>query len=461
MTADSRRAWLTVVLFVTACVSMYALDFIGNTKPVMTVMPDKTTGLNAIYVVHNTSGVGMQYTSKNSRSDVTWYKYSAQGGAYAEVISDIKRDGTTSTLEQVIPNMGYYIEDGTDRYYFWVVNYADYAMTLNSVSISSSSDCDWLALDIASDKAGAIYYYTILGKQMVLGRDITISYDTQTADEQNMVYNRETKSVTREYLKSTEQVTAPLCSTDITIRGDRFREYWGETQTMTYSGYSPQAVQVRSKAEATDGTTPTEGDNTVTFSGSAPFEVTFTGIISEGCTHYEWQFARDKDFSDMLYRFTDEKERTYTFSEAGTFYVRFMGADQSNTCIHYGTEDTDSKGALKSKVYVVNIGESELKIPNVFSPLYQDGINDVWKVRYKSIVEFDCRIYNKQGMELCHFTDPDDGWDGRFGGKFVSTGAYYYVIIARGADGKTYKKAGDINIISYKKSSSSSSDQSE
>ncbi len=456
MRLDVKRAFIGLAWLVSACVSVYALDFIGSTKPVMTITPDKTTGLNAIYVVYNTDGVSLRYESKYGRSDVTWYKYSTQGGAYAEVISDIQRDGTTSTLMQVIPNMGYYIEDGTDRYYFWVVNYADYALSLNSVSVSPNSDCEWLVLDIASSHSGAIYYYSILGKQMVLSRDITISYDTQTADEQNMVYNRETKSITREYLNSTEQMSAPLCTTDITIRGDRFLEYWSQTQTMTYSNYSPQAVQVRSKAVATDETIPTQGDNTVTFSGSAPFEVTFTGIVSDGCTHYEWQFAHDKDFTDMLYRFTDDKERTYTFNEAGTFYVRFMGADASNTCINYGTEDTDGKGALKSNVYVVNIGESELKIPNVFSPLYQDGINDVWKVRYKSLVEFDCRIYNKQGIELCHFTNPDEGWDGRYGGKFVPTGAYYYVIIARGADSKVYKKAGDINIISYKKSSSSS-----
>ena len=32
----------------------------------------------------------------------------------------------------------------------------------------------------------------------------------------------------------------------------------------------------------------------------------------------------------------------------------------------------------------------------------------------------------------------------------MDTGVYYYVIEARGADGKNYKLKGDINIIRYK-----------
>ena len=47
------------------------------------------------------------------------------------------------------------------------------------------------------------------------------------------------------------------------------------------------------------------------------------------------------------------------------------------------------------------------------------------------------------------FTDPADGWDGKYNGKLVPSGVYYYVIKARGADGKEYNLKGDINIINY------------
>ena len=36
-------------------------------------------------------------------------------------------------------------------------------------------------------------------------------------------------------------------------------------------------------------------------------------------------------------------------------------------------------------------------------------------------------------------------------GRSVKPGVYYYVIQALGADGKKYKKSGDINILNYKK----------
>ncbi len=48
---------------------------------------------------------------------------------------------------------------------------------------------------------------------------------------------------------------------------------------------------------------------------------------------------------------------------------------------------------------------------------------------------------------MCSFTNPAEGWDGRYKGKTVPTGVYFYVIKATGADGKEYKLSGDINIL--------------
>ncbi len=76
-------------------------------------------------------------------------------------------------------------------------------------------------------------------------------------------------------------------------------------------------------------------------------------------------------------------------------------------------------------------------------------MNDQWRVSYKSITDFDCHIFNRWGQEMAHLTDPSQGWDGRYGGKTVPPGVYYYVIKAQGADGKNYKLSGDINIVGY------------
>ncbi|MDE6248419.1 MAG: gliding motility-associated C-terminal domain-containing protein, partial [Paramuribaculum sp.] len=100
-------------------------------------------------------------------------------------------------------------------------------------------------------------------------------------------------------------------------------------------------------------------------------------------------------------------------------------------------------------VYTIQIGESRLECPNAFSPDASEGINDEWKVSYKSIVSFECHIFNRYGQLMKHFNDPSQGWDGKYNGKFVPAGVYYYVIKARGSDGKKYDLSGDINIVKY------------
>ena len=63
---------------------------------------------------------------------------------------------------------------------------------------------------------------------------------------------------------------------------------------------------------------------------------------------------------------------------------------------------------------------------------------------------------------MCELSDPSQGWDGKYKGKYVKSGTYYYVIQARGADGQKYNLKGDINIINYStRSTGGSTDSSE
>ena len=64
--------------------------------------------------------------------------------------------------------------------------------------------------------------------------------------------------------------------------------------------------------------------------------------------------------------------------------------------------------------------------------------------------EVTCYIFNRWGEKMAEFHDPAQGWDGRYKGKIVPAGVYYYVIKARGSDGKDYNLSGDINILNYK-----------
>ena len=177
---------------------------------------------------------------------------------------------------------------------------------------------------------------------------------------------------------------------------------------------------------------------TSTLGGSAPVTITFKAYCTDAVVYKEWQMSTDSEFQNLELRLnTNEVEQT--FDESGIYYWRFLAGNADGTC------------DAVSETYTVEIGESDLVCPNIFTPGTSEGANDVWKVSYKSIVEFHCSIFSRYGVKVAEFNDPNGGWDGRYGGKLVKAGVYFYVIQARGADGKNYKLSGDIKIIRFKK----------
>lgn len=156
--------------------------------------------------------------------------------------------------------------------------------------------------------------------------------------------------------------------------------------------------------------------------------------MTDAVAFREWQISRTPEF-DINDNVFNDTQFSYTFTEEGTFYVRFTAANVDGTCSYTG------------ETYEIGIGESRLVCPNAFSPDSSPGVNDEWRVSYQSIVEFKCDIFNRWGAKIITLTDPSQGWDGTHGGKKVGPGVYYYVIRAKGADGRDYNLSGDINII--------------
>lgn len=170
------------------------------------------------------------------------------------------------------------------------------------------------------------------------------------------------------------------------------------------------------------------------YTGAAPLEFRFSADEVDGC-RYEWNFARDASFGDVfLSRF--ERETIYSFTESGQFFVRL-------TVTNTETDETQT-----SDVFMIQIAESELKVPNAFSP-NGDGVNDIFKVSHKSLVRFQAYIFNRWGQELYRWnlSHIDDGWDGTAHGRQVPEGVYFIVVEAEGADGVKYNIKGDINIL--------------
>ncbi|MBQ1722594.1 MAG: gliding motility-associated C-terminal domain-containing protein [Muribaculaceae bacterium] len=440
------RLIITAILACAAQLGLAQISFSGNSKPVFEDTPSKSTGLQKIYVLYDTNGVSMHYEASTDNK-VTWYTYDEGGAAYANEIPGIERNGRETTLRDMTnyANKGIVIEEGIENTYVWVVNYKDYYLRLHSLVIEDATDCGTATLNV-NGTGKDIGYYTITGAHQVLDRQMKLSCQTLVwSDAKDMWAQVDTVEI-ENTLKSTIVVPAPLCNTTFTLWGDRFLQLWDEDVEITSDTYMTSAVDVHTTAvqeeRDNDNEMKNEGGQ---FGGSAPVTIIFSSDCTDAVIHKEWQMSYDSEFSNLVLRLNqDEVEQT--FEEAGTFYWRFVGSNEDGTCEAIG------------ETYTVNIGESELKCPNVFTPGTSEGANDIWKVSYKSIVEFHCWIFNTWGNQIIEFTDPSQGWDGTYRGKLVKPGVYYYVIKAKGSDGKEYKLGGDINIIRYKENPYSSGD---
>lgn len=423
---------LPIILSGSICTAAAQVSFQGATEQVVEVVPEKSTGLDRIYVLSSLQGASINYVSTKGNA-VKWYSYK-ESGSMAEELNDITVNGNNSTLSDIRPDCGYIIEDGAERVYFWVVDYERHVLDLRSINIPSEQDCGVATLEIDAD-CNAITYYSITGVPKQLSRDIQIAYNTLEWDAENKTYASVENTSTEETLTERIVIPAPLCNTIFTIKGDRFLQTWGREQIIESPEYVTQTVEVQVDAVQEMRDNPNEQKvETESLGGSAPAEITFTAYCTDAVIHKEWQFSDDPEFSNLSLRLNDES-CSYTFRENGTTYVRFVGSNNDGTC------------EAVSETLTVNIGESNLQCPNAFSPNASEGVNDEWKVSYKSIVSFKCSIFDRYGNRVCTFDDPAMGWDGKYKGKFVKPGVYYYVISAKGADGKDYNLKGDINIL--------------
>lgn len=408
------------------------------------VTPSATSGLQSVFVARNAADALLSYTagSTSAASSAKWYRFNAMGAAYAEQISGVTVSGNTTSVRTAASDMGYLIEADGRQTAVWVVDYASHFPSITSFSISADSDCDRVVFN-SQGQFDAITYYSINGAPIRLSRDIILEYQNLVFSGDDAVaegsWIQETQTSTFADITGTFSVMAPLCNTTFTLKGDMFLEKWGDPIELTSDTYQTRRVEAKVWAlqDRRNNDNEQKDGNSEGLGGSAPCDITFVAVPTDAVAWNEWQFSSTEDFADVEYRFTDLKF-AYSFTEAGTTYVRFVCADASGDCMY------------ESDTFTVNIGESKLLCPNAFSPHNQDGINDEWKVSYASLVSYECHIFNRWGHELFRSNNPAEGWDGRTGGKFVPSGVYFYVIKAEGADGKKYNLSGDINIIGTK-----------
>lgn len=189
-------------------------------------------------------------------------------------------------------------------------------------------------------------------------------------------------------------------------------------------------IRIIAKQETNDGDFSEEID------GSAPVKLNISTENKEmNNLFYTWRIYDESDPENSIARYT-ESSFDYTFNRAGKYIIKLEIANNAFDC------------AFEVTPYKFEVFESSIdEIPNFISPGGSPGINDEFKIKYRSLVKFRCTIFNRWGVKLYQWTDPEKGWDGTYKGTRVKPGVYFYVIEATGSEGRKFRKMGDINIL--------------
>ncbi|HWZ04740.1 MAG TPA: gliding motility-associated C-terminal domain-containing protein [Mucilaginibacter sp.] len=88
----------------------------------------------------------------------------------------------------------------------------------------------------------------------------------------------------------------------------------------------------------------------------------------------------------------------------------------------------------------------ETFFPNTFTP-NGDGINDIFGPYQGSRTDIKFSIYNRYGKLIFNSASSKNGWDGRYNGREVPAGVYYWVANYINIEGRTLTMAGYVTLI--------------
>lgn len=413
-----------------------------DTPGTLVTYSDNLAGTDVEKVYLLSTRVGVTITYRSEALSVKFYRYTTSL-ADKEPITDpdelsISTNGgvSTYTLSNLADSKGYFVvENGEPKNAIWIIDYSLHQPVFNSFeTVDGGAKCEELGLYI--NKSDKLFFYA--KKESPIQRNIprtyTLSYDALQWDASARRFVSTPVSTDYPNLGADITLSAPLKDTYFTLRGDQFGAALGMVKEISTPLYKAVAVEPHMTYEQQSGTLPDDGGETSGLGGSAPVTIFFNGYGNEPVVaFYTWFIYAKNNMETPIARFTDRDIR-YTFNSSGDHIAVLEVADIASNCVKTISQN-------------INISESELKIPNYFSPGNPENGSPEFRVVFKSLIQFKCTIFNRWGVKLYEWTDPAQGWDGRYKGKFVSPGVYFYVIEAKGSDGKQYKKAGDINIL--------------
>lgn len=160
-------------------------------------------------------------------------------------------------------------------------------------------------------------------------------------------------------------------------------------------------------------------------SGPAPLSVTFLNTSINANT-YSWNFGDNSNNSA-------DTNTVHTFVSSGSYPVTLTA--------------TDTNGCVSTFIDTIEVTNSELYIPNVFSP-NGDNVNEEFNIQGEGITGINGTITNRWGKELASWNSLTKGWNGSSNdGEKVPAGVYFYIILLNYANGTVKKLNGHVTVV--------------
>lgn len=363
----------------------------------------------------------------------------------ATPVASAQYNGSAWQLTHPQLGRGYFVQpsQGLPSAYYWLIDYAaqPYPSGSFEAEVDGDSPCERVVLRAEGGFAD-FACYTPQGIPTPVARAYRVAYHDQEYDAANAIFVEKERVQLLRPQQGELRLLAPLADTEFTLWGDEYSEALGRNfEPLHTKKLLGQRVEVHSHLQLNGSSLSADSlqQGGLPRSLSAPAQVEMRAIGNAPVASlFQWRIVRGEtentDNSSVVFQYSGA-DCSYTFTEAGNYTIELTATARNGAC------------STSAEKVTTSVQTSRLEVPNAFSPTSSPGINDVFRVVHTSLVEFDAHIYNEWGNELYRWTDPNGGWDGTYRGRAVATGVYYYVIFARGADGKEYNERGHINIL--------------
>ena len=184
-------------------------------------------------------------------------------------------------------------------------------------------------------------------------------------------------------------------------------------------------------------------DNIIHVAGFPHADFTFSPSEPEnGEEVYFYNLSTGTNLTDFVWSFGDGHS-SYVQDPSHAYHLQ----ESDLMTVHLTV--TNSDGCSDDTIQIVPVEDNfAFFVANSFTP-NSDGVNEVFLPRVNDVVNYEFIIYSRDGELIFYTTNPDEGWDGTFGGKPAPQGVYLWKInYARiGTPDEMMSRAGTVTLI--------------